>query len=139
MRRIVNACGSLSVSKGVSDKLIATPSFTVGLLHVSLYHRGMQYCEHVSLIREVTPSAEGCEDCLKIGASWVHLRLCKNCGHVGCCDSSPNRHATGHFHASGHPIIRSFEPGEDWGYCYVDETFYESLPTALKPNAEARS
>lgn len=88
----------------------------------------MQYCEHVSTITEVAPSARGCEDCLKIGASWVHLRECMNCGHVGCCDSSPNRHATKHFQATGHPIIRSFEPGEEWGYCYIHEAFYEKLP-----------
>lgn len=88
----------------------------------------MDYCEHVSTIVSVTPSADGCEDCLKIGAAWVHLRLCENCGHVGCCDSSPNRHATKHFHSSGHPIIKSFEPGEDWGYCYIDDLFYETMP-----------
>jgi hypothetical protein len=87
------------------------------------------YCEHVRSLAAVKPSAEGCEDCLKIGASWVHLRLCRNCGHVGCCDSSPNRHATKHYEASHHPIIESFEPGESWGYCYVDEMFYESLPS----------
>jgi hypothetical protein len=87
------------------------------------------YCEHVAAIADVTPSAKGCEDCLKIGASWVHLRLCRNCGHVGCCDSSPNRHATKHFHGVGHPMIQSFETGEDWGYCYVDDMFYESLPS----------
>lgn len=85
-------------------------------------------CEHVSEIREVTPSAKGCEDCLKIGGWWVHLRLCLICGHVGCCDNSPNRHATKHFHATKHPIIRSFEPGEEWGYCYPDDLFYEKLP-----------
>ena len=78
-------------------------------------------CSHVGLIRPVKPSAAGCEDCLKIGAWWVHLRLCMTCGHVGCCDSSPNRHASKHAHASGHPIIRSFEPGEDWMWCYIDE------------------
>lgn len=88
----------------------------------------MQYCEHVSSIRDVEPSADGCEDCLKIGAGWVHLRLCEECGHVGCCDSSPNRHATKHYHATKHPMIKSFEPGEDWGYCYVDDEFYEELP-----------
>ena len=87
-----------------------------------------EYCEHVKGIANVTPGAAGCEDCLKIGASWVHLRLCRTCGHVGCCDSSPNRHATKHYQASHHPVIESFEPGEDWGYCYVDEMFYESLP-----------
>lgn len=80
----------------------------------------MDACDHVSDIREVTPSADGCEDCLKAGSSWVHLRLCMICGHVGCCDSSPNKHATKHSHASGHPIVKSFEPGEHWGWCYVD-------------------
>jgi hypothetical protein len=88
----------------------------------------MQQCGHFSEIRAVVPSAAGCEDCLKIGAGWVHLRLCKICGHVGCCDSSPNKHATKHFHASSHAIIKSFEPGEDWGFCYVDNTYYETLP-----------
>jgi uncharacterized UBP type Zn finger protein len=92
----------------------------------------METCAHLSGIREVTPTAEGCEDCLKIGGRWLHLRLCESCGHVGCCDSSPNRHATKHYQATKHPIIKSFEPGEDWGYCYQDEMFFESLP---KPNA----
>ena len=77
-------------------------------------------CVHVSQIRDVKPSAKGCEDCLKIGDSWVSLRLCLSCGHVGCCDSSKNKHASAHFHAVHHPIIRSFEPGEDWKWCYVD-------------------
>ena len=76
---------------------------------------------HLKEIRKVTPSADGCEDCLKIGATWVHLRLCLSCGRVGCCDSSPNRHASKHFQKSKHPIIQSFEPGEDWRWCYVDE------------------
>ena len=62
-----------------------------------------------------------CEDCVKVGGRWVHLRMCQQCGHVACCDDSPNRHATAHFHASGHPIIRSAEPGEEWSWCYVDE------------------
>lgn len=88
----------------------------------------MTNCEHLSEIKKVAPSADGCEDCLKIGASWVHLRLCKTCGHIGCCDSSPNRHATKHFYTTNHPIIKSFEEGEDWGYCYVDDLFYETLP-----------
>lgn len=88
----------------------------------------MDFCEHISTIKPVKPSADGCEDCLKTGDVWVHLRLCKSCGHVGCCDSSVNRHATKHYHASHHPIIESYEPGEGWGYCYVDDMFYESLP-----------
>lgn len=87
----------------------------------------MQACTHLSQIHQVTPSARGCEDCLKIGATWVHLRLCMSCGHVGCCDSSPNKHATKHFQVTMHPIIRSFEKGEEWGYCYPDDAFFESL------------
>ena len=82
-------------------------------------------CSHLDSIRDVTPSAAGCEDCLKIGAWWIHLRLCLTCGHVGCCDSSPNRHATKHFKAAGHPIVRSFEPGENWIWCYVDQVVLE--------------
>jgi uncharacterized UBP type Zn finger protein len=78
-------------------------------------------CSHLDHIRDVTPSAEGCEDCLRIGARWVHLRLCLTCGHAGCCDSSPNRHASAHFRASAHPLVRSLEPGEDWMWCYIDE------------------
>lgn len=78
-------------------------------------------CSHLDQIHEVTPSAEGCEDCLATGDRWVHLRLCLTCGHVGCCDNSKNKHATAHFHATGHPIIQSFEPNETWQWCYVDE------------------
>jgi uncharacterized UBP type Zn finger protein len=87
----------------------------------------MALCRHLELIRDVIPSSQGCEDCLRIGSSWVHLRLCLSCGHVGCCDSSPNKHATKHFHTSAHPIIRSFEPGEEWGYCYIDDEVFESI------------
>jgi uncharacterized UBP type Zn finger protein len=89
-------------------------------------------CPHVSQIRDVEPSADGCEDCLAIGSAWVHLRLCLTCGHVGCCDDSPNRHATKHFHATDHPMIRSFEPGETWGWCYVDERFYDPMPAPAR-------
>jgi hypothetical protein len=81
-------------------------------------------CTHVESISEVTPSAEGCEECLRIGGQWVHLRLCRVCGHVGCCDQSPNRHATAHWHETEHPIVQSFEPGEHWLWCYVDERFF---------------
>jgi uncharacterized UBP type Zn finger protein len=80
-------------------------------------------CTHLNQIRKVTPrTPQGCEDCLKMGGQWVHLRLCLSCGHVGCCDSSPNRHARQHAHDSGHAIVQSFEPGEDWRYCFVDDT-----------------
>jgi uncharacterized UBP type Zn finger protein len=82
-------------------------------------------CTHLDQINDVTPSSDGCEDCLRIGAWWVHLRLCLACGHVGCCDESPNRHATAHFHATGHPIIRSFETDEDWAWCFVDQLVLE--------------
>jgi uncharacterized UBP type Zn finger protein len=79
-------------------------------------------CTHLSQIRDVKPRApNGCEDCLKIGGQWVHLRLCLTCGHVGCCDSSPNRHARKHAQETGHAIVRSFEPGEDWRWCFIDE------------------
>jgi uncharacterized UBP type Zn finger protein len=79
-------------------------------------------CSHLKdHVKVSTTSRHVCEDCVKTGDRWVHLRLCTDCGHVGCCDSSPNRHATKHFHATGHPIIRSAEPGESWLWCYVDE------------------
>ena len=78
-------------------------------------------CSHTDQIQPVQPSTQGCKECLADGDGWVHLRICMTCGHVGCCDSSPNKHATKHFHAAGHAIIRSIEPGERWGWCYVDE------------------
>ena len=90
----------------------------------------MSRCAHVGQIRIVTHSANGCENCLRIGARWVHLRLCLTCGHVGCCDSSPNRHASAHARLSGHPIVQSFDPGEDWAWCYVDEVVIKPLPVA---------
>lgn len=83
-------------------------------------------CTHLDEIRDVDPrTPDGCEECLANGDWWVHLRLCLTCGHVGCCDSSPNKHATKHFHAAQHPIVQSFEPNEDWSWCYVDEVVLE--------------
>ena len=79
------------------------------------------HCTHLDRIVPVHPSARGCEECLRSGDRWVHLRICLTCGHVGCCDTSKNKHATGHYHATAHPIIRSLEPGELWGWCYPDE------------------
>ena len=76
----------------------------------------------------VHPSSHGCKECLEIGGRWVHLRLCLSCGHVGCCDHSPNHHATRHAQETGHPVIRSYEPGEDWAYCYAHDTWAETLP-----------
>ena len=78
-------------------------------------------CSHLEQIQFSTTVKRGCEECLKSGDSWVHLRLCMNCGHVGCCDSSKNKHATKHFHRTKHPLVRSLEPGESWIWCYVDE------------------
>lgn len=90
-------------------------------------------CNHLSSLEHgrsdaVTPSSLGCRECLAAGGQWVHLRLCLTCGHVGCCDDSPNRHATRHFHATGHPVTKSFEPGEQWAWCYVDRTFADTIP-----------
>ena len=84
-------------------------------------------CTHQGLIDEaVVPStADACEDCLRMGGRWVHLRVCLVCGHVGCCDESPNRHARRHFHDTGHPVIQSYEIGENWRYCFIDD---EDLP-----------
>jgi uncharacterized UBP type Zn finger protein len=82
-------------------------------------------CGHLDHIHKVKPSAAGCEECLAMGDSWVHLRECLECGHVGCCDDSKNKHATKHFHKTQHPIIRSFQPGERWKWCYVDEVMWE--------------
>jgi len=82
-------------------------------------------CSHLNQIKNPKPRTKGCEECLKTGDSWVHLRLCEICGHVGCCDSSKNRHATKHFHKTRHAIMRSLEPGENWGWCYIDEVMIE--------------
>jgi uncharacterized UBP type Zn finger protein len=82
-------------------------------------------CNHLDEIGTVTPSDKGCEDCLRTGSSWLHLRLCMSCGHVGCCDSSPGRHATAHYRAVTHPVVRSYEPGEEWFWCYADEVAFE--------------
>ncbi|HTM42526.1 MAG TPA: UBP-type zinc finger domain-containing protein [Terriglobales bacterium] len=78
-------------------------------------------CTHLNQIRVTATNKHVCEDCVKTGDTWVHLRMCLECGHVGCCDSSKNKHATKHFHATRHPLMRSIEPGEKWMWCYVDE------------------
>jgi uncharacterized UBP type Zn finger protein len=83
-------------------------------------------CTHLDQVTivDLPETVPGCEDCLRIGARWVHLRMCESCGHIGCCDDSPNRHATAHYHSTSHPIVRSAEPGEDWSWCYVDELMF---------------
>jgi uncharacterized UBP type Zn finger protein len=83
-------------------------------------------CAHVNQVQDVEASSSGCEECLKAGMEWVNLRICLVCGHVGCCESSPNRHAMQHYHATGHPIIQSFNPGETWIYCYADDALLSS-------------
>jgi uncharacterized UBP type Zn finger protein len=85
----------------------------------------MATCTHLDTLNDVQPSDNGCHECLAAGGRWVHLRMCQECGHVGCCDSSPSRHATAHFHGTEHPIVRSFEPGEEWFYCYADDLAFE--------------
>jgi uncharacterized UBP type Zn finger protein len=83
----------------------------------------MAACAHLDhvLVTELPAAVEGCVDCLATGDPWFHLRICLECGHVGCCDSSPNRHATMHAQTTQHPLIRSIQPGEDWSWCYVDQ------------------
>ena len=88
-------------------------------------------CEHEIGLAPVAARTPGCEECLKTGMQWVHFRLCLSCGHVGCCDSSPGKHATKHFHRTNHPVIASYEPGERWGWCYVDEADVD-LPEGLE-------
>jgi hypothetical protein len=91
-------------------------------------------CEHLQEVRDVAPrTPAGCEECMATGGQWVHLRLCLSCGHVGCCDNSPGRHATRHHRTTEHPVVRSFEPGEDWGWCYVDRLYFEPAPRPPRP------
>jgi uncharacterized UBP type Zn finger protein len=93
----------------------------------------MDCCSHLFDIVNVSPKTlDGCEECLKLGDTWVHLRLCLTCGNVGCCDESKNRHASAHFHTTSHPLVGPFEPDEQWGWCYVDELLFESVPGSLE-------
>jgi len=82
-------------------------------------------CAHLPTVRNVDPGSLGCAECLRIGQAWLHLRLCRACGHVGCCDQSPGQHATKHFRLTGHPIIEGYDPPEGWGWCYVDDIFID--------------
>ena len=92
-------------------------------------------CTHLDHVHAVVPhTPAGCEECLAQGGAWVHLRLCLECGHVGCCDSSPGRHATAHQQESGHPLVRSFEPGENWYWCYPDRRLFEVPDAAPAPS-----
>ena len=92
----------------------------------------MSKCTHANQIKYTRPeSVEGCEDCLKIGGKWVHLRICLTCGKVGCCDNSPNKHARHHFGETNHPLIQSVEPGEKWAYCFIDDEMMREPPAPL--------
>jgi len=92
-------------------------------------------CTHTDQIRAIRPRSDGCEECVQTRDEWVHLRLCLTCGHVGCCDDSTNKHATAHFHLTGHPVIESLEPGEGWRWCYVDEVLIPSEIDGAEPPA----
>jgi uncharacterized UBP type Zn finger protein len=81
----------------------------------------MPQCKHINQIKFTTTTTRVCEDCVKLGDTWVHLRLCLECGYVGCCDSSKNKHETKHFHHTKHPLMRSIEPEENWVWCYIDQ------------------
>ena len=96
-------------------------------------------CAHMKDVRTVQPRTNGCEECLAMGDSWVHLRMCRTCGHVGCCDSSRNRHATKHFHSTKHPIMRSVEPGESWSWCYDEVRRLRSGGTVGERRKEKRA
>src|SRR6266851_7710987 len=89
-------------------------------------------CTHLNFVVTDAANTNGCKECLEMGDTWVHLRLCRTCGHVGCCDESKNRHATKHFRATQHPIMTSLEPGEDWSWCYIDELTSEEHTSSLQ-------
>jgi hypothetical protein len=93
----------------------------------------MATCTHLDRGIDAPPSATGCVECLATGGRWVHLRRCAECGHIGCCDNSPGRHATAHNGATDHPLIQSFEPGEEWFWCYADEVVFEVAGRAPSP------
>lgn len=92
-------------------------------------------CEHLQSVHDVQPHTDaGCEECLRDGGFWVHLRLCMECGYVGCCDNSPSKHARIHATSSLHPVVQSFEPGENWVYCFIDDQVVAEIPD-LPPRA----
>jgi hypothetical protein len=110
-------------ASGRTRRSVAIPSRCARAGPVGLWFTALPRCTHLDSVKvlELPDSVAGCEDCLREGGVWLHLRICLECGHVGCCDDSPNRHATAHHHSSGHPLIRSLEPGEEWSWCFVDE------------------
>ncbi len=124
--------GYVEISPGVSLAVIALV-FGVAIVASRLFpgppaptkEDAMIACTHLDQIQDLKPATHVCNECVQLGDSWVHLRMCLTCGHVGCCDSSKNKHATAHFHGSGHPVMRSIEPGEHWKWCYVDQVMIE--------------
>jgi uncharacterized UBP type Zn finger protein len=94
----------------------------------------METCTHLDAIKTTEASGNGCVECLAAGGRWVHLRRCTSCGHIGCCDSSPGRHATAHFRDVSHPLIQSFEPGEDWYWCFIDDVAFEREGEGASPS-----
>jgi CPA2 family monovalent cation:H+ antiporter-2 len=112
--------GSLSEAEAAALEAAAERRKVDTSQTLELHPRDGAACGHLDRIRPQRPRTPGCEECLAAGERWVHLRLCMSCGHVGCCDSSPNKHATKHWQGTEHPIMRSLEPGEDWGWCFPD-------------------
>jgi hypothetical protein len=115
---------SLAVIAGIFTAAVAASLLFPGRA-AGREEKAMTICTPRDQIRDVGPSTGGCEECLELGERWGQLRMCLACGHVGCCDSSRNKHATAHFHATGHPVMRSIEPGESWKWCYVDKTMVD--------------
>lgn len=91
-------------------------------------------CSHLDRVSNVSPQTDGCQECLATGDDWVETRMCMTCGHVGCCDSSKNKHATAHYRQTGHPVMSAKPSGKDWAWCYVDETYIRPIP---RPRAAA--
>jgi tellurite resistance protein TerC len=112
---------SPAVSLSVIGCIFAVAIIASRLVPDRTMQRSAVVCSHTDQIKDVAPKSQGCEECLKLGDPWVHLRMCLTCGQVGCCDSSKNRHATRHFQSVGHPVMRSIEPGEDWRWCFIDQ------------------
>jgi monovalent cation:H+ antiporter-2, CPA2 family len=122
-------CGFESIpSMNRISSFDSTPAHGVRTLPFILVPAGKPMtCSHVDRIHNVQPSSSGCDDCVLVRDTWLQLRMCMECGYVGCCDMSKNKHAIGHFRATQHPIARSIEPDEEWGWCYIDQLWFEKL------------
>jgi hypothetical protein len=119
-----------------ADAPLAHAAPTTHLILVGELIMNRTTCAHLDQVHDVNPGTpNGCAECLATGGRWVHLRMCLTCGHVGCCDQSPGKHATAHYRQSSHAVMRSHEPGEDWGWCYADELFIQPAPRASSPHS----